>query len=137
VISVAPPLPYETTPDATSFIKDGVLHHAAVFSVVRWTNIRDPLDEGTVGMGDFISAPAKGNKYFGQAIKDEKVKLMKRDGKRGFTHNDYWLDLPDASDAPRHLDVLREAVGFARKPPFRAGPSGSGIGHPHLAMLAR
>jgi hypothetical protein len=117
LMPTAPPQPFEKTQHPTSFIdqKAKAVHHAAVFSVVRWTNIYDEVDPGTVHKGDFISAPVTPADHFGEAIKDVKVTMLKADGKRGFTHNDYWVDLaPPAKRPAEQVVALREAVGFTR-----------------------
>jgi hypothetical protein len=116
LMPTSPPQPYDPKVNATSFLdpKGEVTHHAAVFSVVRWTNIWDPLDEGTVGKGDFISSPVRGTDLFGEGIAQQTVRIVGEKG-RSFTHNDYWRELSGKWDPPSdHLTKLRNAVGMMR-----------------------
>jgi hypothetical protein len=132
LMPTSPPMPFDPKINATSFLdphmNNSVTHHAAVFSVVRWTNIWDPVDEGSISMGDFISSPVKGPANtpesgptkdvhaFGEGIAEHRVRILKSDGKtRGFTHNDYWRDPSGTWTAVLpHLTTLRDAVGIMR-----------------------
>lgn len=62
------------------------MHHAAPFSVVRWTNIYDPTS--FYFNGDIISGPLA--HLYGPAVHD--INLHKVNGSRsiGFTHLKYW-----------------------------------------------
>lgn len=118
LMPTSPPQPYDPSTSATSFL-DGsgtVTHHASVFSVVRWTNIWDPVDPGSIHKGDFISSPVRSATMFGEGIAEHKVTIFKKNGKsRGFTHNDYWRDPSGTWTAVLpHLTTLRDAVGIMR-----------------------
>jgi hypothetical protein len=85
-----------------------MLHHAAPFAAVRWTNIYDPAT--LVFFGDVIGGPLAG--AFGPAIID--VDLKRRRGGRHswtFTHTKYW-GLDEAS----RIAACREAVNLLDRP---------------------
>jgi hypothetical protein len=84
-----------------------VLHHAAAFAAVRWTNIHDPAQ--AVFFGDIVSSPAA--PVFGSGVVD--IDLSVRRGKAGkFSHIDYW-SVPDKDDPPAHIVELRTALDLA------------------------
>jgi hypothetical protein len=63
-----------------------MLHHAAPFAVVRWTNIHDPA-KLILLQGDLISGPL--NPVFGPTVRD--IDLTRLRGEPyGFTHTAYW-----------------------------------------------
>lgn len=101
-----------------------VAHHAAVFSVVRWTNIYDRFNPVLILIGDLISGTVSGEKRFGAAIADRHVRIRRRGLLGRFvTHNDYWVDPTNGTGvAPRHIRVLRQAVDIAagQEPPSPA-----------------
>lgn len=81
------------------------LHHAAPFSLVRWTNIYDP---GKVALfGDIISGPVRGN--FGAGVRDVAVRISGRVPLIGriFTHTRYW---DEDKGAAQSLAALRQAL---------------------------
>ncbi|MFT4133321.1 hypothetical protein [Labrys sp. (in: a-proteobacteria)] len=90
-------------PDPTSAAMR--LHHAAPFSLVRWTNIYDPA-RGAL-LGDVISGPVRGN--FGAGIRDVAVRISGRVPLLGriFTHTRYW---DEDEGAARSLAALRQAL---------------------------
>lgn len=130
VLPISPP---EPRGNAEGFIYEEngrmVTHHAAVFSTVRWTNIYDEFDPRWFLNGDVISGPI--GELFGPGIKDINVTILDN-GKRGFSHNLYWVDTrserarpgapiyPDDSHKVRaeaaspQVRYLREAVGMSR-----------------------
>lgn len=130
VLPISPP---EPRGDAEGFIYEEngrmVTHHAAVFSTVRWTNIYDEFDPRWFLSGDVISGAVGG--LFGPGIKDIDVTIL-QNGKRGFSHNLYWVDTrservrpgaPVSTDdahrvraeaAAPQVRHLREAVGMSR-----------------------
>lgn len=81
-------------------------HHAAPYSVTRWTNLYFPVRGGV--FGDFVGGSVAG---FGDWIVDREVPLPPswRAAGRAFTHTKYWKPSPVDSEAP-HLGVLREAL---------------------------
>jgi hypothetical protein len=85
-----------------------MLHHAAPFAAVRWTNVFDPATR--VFFGDVIGGPLVG--IFGPAIIDIDLKA-RRGGRqsRSFTHTKYW----DVDEAPR-IRACREAVNLLDRP---------------------
>jgi hypothetical protein len=139
LMPTAPPRPFEATKHPTSFIDPDAkaAHHAAVFSVVRWTNMFDAHDETRFWLGDFISASVKDPKpedaksgesdgLFGSAMKDEPVTMRLTDGSRFFSHNHYWQDKDDWKrplQSTYHLEIFRKAVGFDRPVPTSPPPS--------------
>src|SRR5690606_36312471 len=91
-------------------------HHAAIFSVTRWTNLYDRFDSALFMLGDAISGPLAGKDRFGPGIRDIDVEIhWGRLRWRLFTHNLYWTDTALDGDAPApHLTSFREAVGLER-----------------------
>jgi hypothetical protein len=100
-------------------------HHAAMFAVMRWTNIHNPSK--LILAGDFISGPCAPN--FGPGIVDVAVSI-RRGGlfSRLVTHGDYWnaeaegsatdtegekLGVTGISDDDKaHLTLLRKALAL-------------------------
>jgi pimeloyl-ACP methyl ester carboxylesterase len=80
------------------------LHHAALFAVVRWTNIHDPAR--LVAFGDLISGPVA--PVFGEAIIDVDLKKLRGRQSWRFTHTRYWK-------LPRKLDSLPVRIIELRK----------------------
>jgi hypothetical protein len=81
-----------------------MLHHAAPFAAVRWTNVFDPAT--LVFFGDVIGGPLA--PVFGPAIVD--INLNARRGGRqscSFTHTKYW-----ALDEASRIAACREAVNL-------------------------
>jgi len=81
-----------------------MLHHAAPFAAVRWTNVYDPAK--LVLFGDVIGGPLA--PFFGPAITD--IDLRQRRGgrqSRAFTHTKYW-----ALDEVSRITACREAVNL-------------------------
>jgi hypothetical protein len=121
VLPTSPPQAYNETrgtiyPDPQ---KGPVAHHAAVFSVVRWTNLFDRIESPLFLLGDAISGPLSGADRFGPGISDRKVEITwGRLGWRLFTHNFYWTDTSPADEPPAdHITVFRDAVGLERSAP--------------------
>ena len=87
-----------------SVAKRWMLHHAAPFAAVRWTNVFDPAT--LVFFGDVIGGPLA--RIFGPAIIDIDLK-ERRNGRQSwsFTHTKYWA-LDDAS----RITACREAVNL-------------------------
>jgi hypothetical protein len=88
-----------------------MLHHAAPFAAVRWTNVYDPAT--LVFFGDVISGPLA--PVFGPAIID--VDLRKwRGGSHSwsFTHTKYW-----APDEATRIELCRDAVNLLDSSPDR------------------
>jgi hypothetical protein len=109
-------MPVANSPDQTRLMSYPVvpasetwmLHHAAPFAEVRWTNIYDPAV--LVFFGDVISGPLR--HLFGPAIVD--VNLKERRGNRQsktFTHTKYW-----AIDEASRIAACREAVNLLDRP---------------------
>ena len=86
------------------------LHHAAPFSVVRWTNLHDPAC--FVICGDLVSGPVGGNLY-GQGVVDIDLSEI-NGGKQSwwFTHTNYWRLGKNNTSPPRVL-ALRQALDLA------------------------
>ncbi|MVU77541.1 hypothetical protein GPX89_09830 [Nocardia sp. ET3-3] len=82
-------------------------HHAAMFGLVRWTNLYFPL-RGVLG-GDPVGGPLR--EIFGLWIRDVEVP-QPRAGWAGFTHSLYWHHR--GNDA--HIRCLRDALAL----PFHA-----------------
>jgi hypothetical protein len=80
-----------------------MLHHAAPFAAVRWTNVYDPAK--LVFFGDVIGGPHA--PVFGRAIVDINLKERRRRQSWTFTHTKYW-----ARDEAERIDVCREAVNL-------------------------
>jgi hypothetical protein len=86
-----------------------MLHHAAPFGVVRWTNIYDPAK--LVMFGDIISGPLA--PLFGLAIIDVDLKRLRGNRQsRCFTHGKYWA----LDDEIKHIAALRKAVNLLDDP---------------------
>lgn len=109
-------MPIANPPDQTRLMSYPVvntndiwmLHHAAPFAAVRWTNIYDPAM--LVFFGDVISGPLR--RLFGPAIVD--INLKERRGNRRsmtFTHTKYW-----ALDEASRIRACREAVNLLDRP---------------------
>lgn len=85
-----------------------ILHHAAPFGAVRWTNIFDP--HKAIFFGDIVSGPLKG--LFGNGIVDRDVTIRQRN--HIFTHTLYWTwkscFKPD--NPPEHIKILRDALNL-------------------------
>ncbi|WP_297107735.1 hypothetical protein [uncultured Devosia sp.] len=118
VLPTAPPQPYDENrgaiyPDPQ---KGDAAHHAAVFSVVRWTNIYDRSNSPLFLLGDAISGPLSGADRFGPGISDHRVEITwGRLGWRLFTHNFYWTDTaPEGKPPADHITAFRGAVGLER-----------------------
>ena len=81
-----------------------MLHHAAPFAAVRWTNVFDPAI--LVFFGDVIGGPLA--PVFGPAIVDIDLRAL-RNGRQSwtFTHTKYW-DL----DEPTRIAACRGAVNL-------------------------
>jgi hypothetical protein len=81
-----------------------MLHHAAPFAAVRWTNVYDPAT--LVFFGDVIGGPLA--RLFGPAITDIDLKRL-RGGRQSwtFTHTKYW-----ALDELSRIAACREAVNL-------------------------
>ena len=85
-----------------------MLHHAAPFAAVRWTNVYDPAT--LVFFGDVIGGPLA--PVFGPAIIDINLKQL-RGGRQSwtFTHAKYW-----ALDEASRIEACREAVNLLDRP---------------------
>ena len=81
-----------------------MLHHAAPFATVRWTNVFDPAI--LVFFGDVIGGPLA--PVFGPAIFDIDLRAL-RSGRQSwaFTHTKYW-----ALGEPTRITACREAVNL-------------------------
>jgi hypothetical protein len=80
-----------------------ILHHAAPFAVVRWTNVHDPAR--FVYQGDVIGGPLA--HILGPAIEDIDLRAIRGQASR-FSHTLYW----QAGQDPRQLDEVRRAVNI-------------------------
>ena len=80
-----------------------VLHHAAPFAVVRWTNVHDP--SRLVFWGDVIGGPLRDT--LGAAIDDIDLAEVRGQARR-FSHRLYWDPHQDA----RQLEAVRRAVNM-------------------------
>ena len=106
LLPTAPPDPYQPGELAVHKAEGrDHLHHAAVFSAVRWTNIYDRFHPVFVLFGDVISGPVA--PQFGPAIRDVDARIGSF-----FSHGRYWID-PSGKGAP-HIVSLRDAVGMDR-----------------------
>lgn len=76
-----------------------ILHHAAPFSITRWTNLYFPSRL----RGDPVGGPVA--EQFGSWVKDVEL----RPPKGGFVHTYYWRPGP-GKDGKAHLDVLRATM---------------------------
>jgi hypothetical protein len=85
-----------------------MLHHAAPFAAVRWTNVYDPA--ALVFFGDVISGPLA--RVFGPGIIDINLKQL-RGGRQSwtFTHTKYW-----ALDEASRIAACRQAVNLLDRP---------------------
>jgi hypothetical protein len=85
-----------------------MLHHAAPFAAVRWTNVYDPAT--LVFFGDVIGGPLA--PVFGPAIIDINLKQL-RGGRQSwtFTHTKYW-----ALDEALRIEACRDAVNLLDRP---------------------
>jgi hypothetical protein len=92
------------------------LHHAALFAVVRWTNIYDP--SSYIYQGDLISGPLQD--VFGPAIHDVDLATI-RGASTGFTHTKYW----DPRADPAQLKALRDAINILDQPRQDWPPKGT------------
>lgn len=96
-----------------------ILHHAAQFGAMRWTNIYDK--HKFILLGDVISGPVA--PLFGGGVRDVHVEMYRQPGKwlppRLFTHTEYWTGAPAIMslnpDFPDHIQSLQEALDLARK----------------------
>jgi hypothetical protein len=85
-----------------------MLHHAAPFAPVRWTNVYDPAR--LVFFGDVIGGPLR--LVFGPGIRDVDLKLARGNRQsRTFTHTKYW-----ALDEPSRIRACRDAVNLLDRP---------------------
>jgi hypothetical protein len=80
-----------------------ILHHAAPFAAVRWTNVHDPAR--FVYQGDLIGGPLAD--ILGPAIEDIDLRTI-RGQASVFSHTLYW----QAGQDPRQLDEVRRAVNI-------------------------
>jgi hypothetical protein len=109
-------MPIANPPDQTRLMSYPVanaaetwmLHHAAPFAAVRWTNVFDPA--ALVFFGDVIGGPLA--PVFGPAIIDIDLK-QRRGGRQSltFTHTKYW-----ALDEASRIAACREAVNLLDRP---------------------
>ncbi len=85
-----------------------MLHHAAPFAAVRWTNVYDP--PVLVVFGDVIGGPVASG--FGPGVVDIDLK-QRRKGRQSwtFTHTQYW-----APGEESRLKACREAVNLLDRP---------------------
>ncbi len=85
-----------------------MLHHAAPFAAVGWTNVYDPAK--LVLFGDVIGGPLA--PFFGPAIIYIDLK-QRRCGRQSwtFTHTKYW-----AFDEVSRITACREAVNLLDRP---------------------
>ena len=88
--------------------KRWMLHHAAPFAAVRWTNVFDPAV--LVFFGDVIGGPLA--PVFGPAVIDINLK-ERRNGRQSwcFTHTKYWT-----LDEALRIAACREAVNLLDRP---------------------
>ena len=84
-----------------------LLHHAAPFAPVRWTNIYAVFHGGF--RGDPVAGPVA--PLFGPGAKDVSLKGGAASGL--FSHGVYWQQDDDSSAAPPHIVALREALNLA------------------------
>lgn len=84
------------------------MHHAAVFALVRWSNIYD--SSSWIFRGDLIAGPLQD--AFGPGIIDVDLKVI-RGPVWHFSHADYWKSGSDT----RQLKVLRDAINLLDRPP--------------------
>ncbi|WP_417310128.1 hypothetical protein [Devosia sp.] len=116
LLSMSPPVDYDAVNHPEwGFLDEGAkaTHHAAVFSVVRWTNLTDTHEgESFFYSGDFISSIVGEPDLFGKGIVEKDTKMRDVPGS-GFTHGKYWIEIGAKGDetAP---EMLRNAVGLKR-----------------------
>lgn len=120
VLPTAPPQRYNDEHHSTYTDGAGndVAHHAAVFNVVRWTNIYDAFEPDFFLFGDPISGPVAGDDRFGKAVLDRNVRIEHGGiAPRFFTHSYYWTETSeDWSQPSDQIIALRDAVGLDREP---------------------
>ena len=85
-----------------------LLHFAAPFSVVRWTNLYFPAS--FIVRGDVIGGPVAGP--FGYGIRD--VELPAEPGVAFLSHTKYWTQPAGGKQA--HIDALKAALNLANRP---------------------
>jgi hypothetical protein len=87
------------------FTHDGrwMLHHAAPFAAVRWTNVHDPAR--FIYQGDVIGGPLAGT--LGRGIHDVDLRSLRGQASR-FSHTRYW----DPDQDPRQLAAVRAAINL-------------------------
>ena len=130
--STCPPQPYNDELGCIYGMGDEqYAHHGGVFSVVRWSNLYDPIERLFL-FGDPITGPIARAKLFGKGIVEKGIKISRnrRFFKRWFTHNLYWINtnIPAKideqtqnkadtpwNDAPEHVKFLWKAVGIDRE----------------------
>lgn len=117
LLSMCPPVDYDGVdhPD-WGFLDEGAAasHHAAVFSVVRWTNLTDSHEgKSFFYRGDFISSVVGTPALFGSGIVEHDTRMREVAGS-GFTHGKYWQEI-GAKTAPTAPAMMRDAVGLERR----------------------
>ena len=95
-----------------------LLHHAAPFAAVRWTNIFDP--HRNIYQGDIISGPLA--PVFGPAIEDIDLRKLRGPASE-FSHTRYW-EIPGGNEpgSAAHLKALRKAVNLLDRPESELQP---------------
>lgn len=83
--------------------KSWILHHAAPFAAVRWTNVFDP--SRLVFQGDVISGPLA--THFGPAVTDVNLAQIDRQA-TSFSHTRYW----DLGQSDARVTAVRKAVNL-------------------------
>jgi hypothetical protein len=86
-----------------------LLHHAAPFAPVRWTNIFAAFRQGL--RGDPIGGPVA--PLFGPGVRD--VPLEGGAASGFFAHGVYWQMPEEGGGAPPHIKALRDALSLADK----------------------
>ena len=82
-------------------------HHAAIFSAVKWTNIRFNVKSPRLDKGDVVAQPVAS--VFGPGV--EEVLLDPEFKKtKGFRHNDYWKHNKDEDQ--QHINELIKALSL-------------------------
>lgn len=119
VLPTAPAQPYSSEQQSLYSNEEAgavVSHHAAVFSVVRWTNIYDAFHPLLFVLGDPIAGPVGGPERFGPAVKDVNVTITRQGPfSRLFTHSWYWTETSRNEYQPAsHIVELRRAIGLSR-----------------------
>ncbi|WP_423066647.1 hypothetical protein [Devosia sp. CN2-171] len=112
LLSYVPPVPFDGS-ISPGFIdaKSKAVHHAALFSVVRWTNLYDTFNPWFFAAGDAISSRLGMAERFGPGVLDVDARMHALPG-TWFTHNSYWVDLK--REGAVNLAELRKAVGIGR-----------------------